>query len=362
MSDQTFDLGSIREQIDALDASIQELVTQRARLALQVAEAKRRSGETSNFYRPEREAQVLDLAVGRNEGPLADETIIRLFREIMSACLALQEPLKIAFLGPEGTFSQEAAIKHFGHALQTLAMGSIDQVFREVEAGSAHYGVVPIENSTEGSVNFTLDMFVRSPVRICGEVELRVHHNLLANESAYAGIERVYSHPQSLAQCREWLDANLPHAERIPVSSNAEGARMAAAESGGAAIAGQIAAEIHGISVLAETIEDEPDNTTRFAIIGTQDVGPTGDDKTSLLLSVDNEPGALYGMLAPFSEHDISMTRVESRPSRRGNWDYVFFVDVLGHADDPGVRDALMAVRSKASLFRVLGSYPATRT
>ena len=356
------DLEAIRKRIDDLDAEIQRLFTQRASLALHVAEVKRSQGETGNFYRPEREAEVLDLAKGRNVGPLSDEAVARLFREMMSACLALQEPLKIAFLGPRGTFSQEAATKHFGHAMTMAPLDSIAEVFREVEAGSAHYGVVPVENSTEGSVNYTLDMLTRSPLLICGEVELRVHQNLLSRETSFVNIQTVFGHQQSLAQCREWLDANLPHARRVPAGSNAEAARLAAREAGVAALASKVAAEIYALNVLSAHVEDEPNNTTRFAVMGRQEVRATGDDRTSLLLSVDNRPGALFGMLEPFAKHGVSMSRVESRPSRQGNWDYVFFVDIEGHPDNGHVRDALEEVRAGASLFRILGAYPRTRT
>lgn len=363
MSNETLDLNAIRQRIDRLDAELQTLFSERARLALQVAASKRAQGETSNFYRPEREAEVLDLAKRRNaDGPLPDEAMIRLFREMMSACLALQEPLKIAFLGPEGTFSQEAAVKHFGHAMTTIPLDSIAEAFREVEAGTAHYGVVPVENSTEGSVNYTLDMFLRSPLRICGEVELRVHQNLLSNAATLADIHTVYGHPQSLAQCREWLDANLRHARRAPISSNAEGARRAARESGTAALASEIAAGIYGLTALSSRIEDEPGNATRFAVIGQQEIPATGYDRTSLLLSLDNRPGALFGLLEPFAQHGVSMSRVESRPSRQRQWDYVFFVDIEGHEHDPEVRRALDEVRARASLFRVLGAYPRART
>lgn len=362
MTKAASDLAAIRQRIDRLDEEIQARFTERARLALQVAQSKRAQGETSNFYRPEREAEVLDRAKERNEGPLPDAAVVRLFREIMSACLALQEPLRIAFLGPRGTFTQEAAIQHFGHAMVTAPLDSIAEVFREVEAGAAQYGVVPLENSTEGSVNYTLDMLMRSPLRICGEVELRVHQNLLSKASAFADIHTVFGHQQSLAQCREWVDANLAHARRVPVSSNAEGARRAVDEPGTAALASEITAEIYGLAILSSRVEDEPDNATRFAVIGRQEIVATGDDRTSLLLSARDRPGALFDLLEPFAEYAVSMTRLESRPSHQGAWDYVFFVDIEGHPDDAGVRRALDEVRARASLFRILGAYPRTRT
>ncbi|HYQ90922.1 MAG TPA: prephenate dehydratase [Candidatus Competibacteraceae bacterium] len=349
---------SIRLRIDTLDVQIQELIAARARCAQEVAAVKRTLGDSSNFYRPEREAQVLRQVIGRNRGPLSDEVIARLFREIMSACLALEEPLTIAFLGPEGTFTQAAALKHFGSGVRTTSLRAIDEVFREVEAGSADYGVVPVENSTEGVVNHTLDMFLQSPLKICGEVQLRIHHHLIGFIDDIRAIQRVYSHQQSFAQCREWLDLNLPQAQRVAVSSNAEAARLARAEPGCAAIAGQCAADIYQLSVMVANIEDDPNNTTRFLIIGTRPVPPSGEDKTALLISSPNRPGALASLLEPIARHGLSMTRIESRPSRRGMWDYVFFIDLEGHAEDAAVAQALEELRQRASLCKLLGSYP----
>ena len=357
MSD-TLTLQSLRERIDALDAQIQELLNERARCAQQVAQAKIAQGEQSDFYRPEREAEVLRRVRERNRGPLDDAEVTRLFREIMSACLALEKPLLIGYLGPEGTFTQAAALKHFGHAVQTRAQPAIDVVFREVEAGDCNYGVVPIENSTEGVVNHTLDMFLRSPLNICGEVSLRIELHLLSRETDVSAVQRVYAHQQALAQSREWLDANLPRAERIAVSSNGEAARRVGQEVGAAAVAGEAAAALYGLTPLASRIEDEPGNTTRFLVIGRQAVGRSGQDKTSLLVSVKNAPGALYRMLEPMARHGLSMTRIESRPSRRGIWDYVFFVDIEGHVEDEKVAAALQELEQHASLFKVLGSYP----
>lgn len=351
-------LKGIREEIDALDIKLQELINARARCAQEVARIKQESGEDTAYYRPEREAQVLRAVQERNKGPLSNEEIARLFREIMSACLALEQTMHIAFLGPEGTFTQEAALKHFGHSVDTMPLGAIDEVFREVESGTAQYGVVPVENSTEGVVNHTLDMFMNTPLNICGEVELRIHHHLIAATRDLASIRTVYSHQQSLAQCREWLDASLPHVERIAVSSNAEGARLAATDNSAAAIASDTAAELYGLHILKSNIEDEPDNTTRFLIIGKQKVEPSGADKTSMLISADNRPGALYRLLSPLVKHKISMTRIESRPSRRGMWDYVFFVDIEGHCNDENVSAAIRELETEASMLKVLGSYP----
>jgi chorismate mutase/prephenate dehydratase len=356
-------LGQIRARIDAVDAQLHALINERARLAQQVGVSKHAAGHLVDFYRPEREAQVLRLALERNRrerGPLRDEEILRLFREIMSACLAQQEPLKVGFLGPEGTFTQQAVYKQFGHSVRALPLASIEEVFHEVESGSADFGVVPIENSSEGTVNHTLDMFLNSPLSIAGEVELRVHHNLMARSGSLADVQRICAHPQALAQCRAWLDEHLPGVERVPVSSNAEGARRARDEAGSAAVAALAAAEVYGLTVLYPEIEDRPDNTTRFLLISRKSAPPSGEDRTTLLLSTAHtgEAGTLFRLLEPFATHGISMTRLESRPSRRRKWDYVFFVDVEGHAEQEPLRSALAELKARASLFRVLGSYP----
>lgn len=353
-------LAEVRGRIDAVDVEIQRLINERARLAQLVGISKTEGGRTVDFYRPEREAQVLRAARERNSGPLRDEEVLRLFREIMSACLAQQEPLKVAFLGPEGTFTQTAVFNQFGHSVRALPLASIDEVFHEVEAANADFGVVPIENSTEGTINHTLDRFLTSPLKICGEVELRIRHHLMGAMSALERIERVCSHPQSLAQCRGWLEEHLPEVEQVPVSSNAEGARRARDEKGSAAIAGETAAEIYGLKVLAAEIEDRADNTTRFLVLGRKLFAPSGADRTTLLVSVGHTdaPGALYRLLEPLARHRVSLTRIESRPSHRRKWDYVFFIDFEGHAEEPHVKRALSALKRRASLFRVLGSYP----
>ncbi|MCB1924537.1 MAG: prephenate dehydratase [Gammaproteobacteria bacterium] len=357
MNDQDH-LAEIRERIDAIDEQIQDLLNARARAAQDVARIKMDSDPNAVFYRPEREAQVLRQVKMRNTGPLGGEAVARLFREIMSECLALELPLSVAFLGPEGTFTQAAALKHFGHAVKTVSMAAISDVFQEVESGSCHYGVVPVENSSEGVVSHTLDMFLNSPLQICGEVTLRIHQNLLGRDPDLSLLKVVFSHQQSLAQCRGWLDRHLPTVERVPVGSNAEAAKRAYDHPGAAAIAGTTAAELYGLQVLAPNIEDDPGNTTRFLVVGRQSVPPSGDDKTSLLLSTRNESGGLYRLLAPLAEHGISMTRIESRPSRRGNWDYVFFVDINGHRDDERLVPALNALRQQAGMYKELGSYP----
>jgi chorismate mutase / prephenate dehydratase len=355
------DVSAIRERIDGIDEQIHTLLNERARIAQQVGVSKaQQSLSTADFYRPEREAQVLRAAIERNRGPLRNEEIVRLFREIMSACLAQQEPLKVAFLGPEGTFSQQAALKHFGHSVRALPLAAISEIFEEVQAGHADFGVAPIENSTEGTVNNTLDMFLTSPLKICGEVELRIHQHLMGAMHGLEKIVRVCSHQQSLAQCRHWLDEHLPGVERAPASSNAEAARRARDEDGTAAIAGSAAAEVYGLNIIVPDIEDAPDNTTRFLVIGRKLFNASGQDKTTLLVSAGDtqSPGALHRLLEPLARNGISMTRIESRPSRRRKWDYVFFIDVVGHADEAPLRHALEDLKKHTSLFRVLGSYP----
>jgi len=353
-------LEAVRARIDAVDEQIQRLINERAKLAQLVGISKSRDGHTVDFYRPEREAQVLRRARERNRGPLRDEEVVRLFREIMSACLAQQEPLKVAYLGPEATFSQTAVLTHFGHSVRALPLGSIDEVFHEVESAAADFGVVPIENSTEGTVNHTLDRFSSSPLKICGEVELRIHHYLMGNMNALGRIVRVCSHPQSLAQCRGWLQEHMPTIELVPASSNGEAARRARDERGTAAIAGETAAEVYSLKILAAEIEDRADNTTRFLVLGRKILAASGQDRTTLLVSIadTDAPGALHRLLEPLARHRVSMTRIESRPSHRRKWDYIFFIDIEGHAEEPHVARALAALKRRASLFRVLGSYP----
>jgi len=354
------ELKALRLEIDRLDTDILALISQRAQCAMRVAAVKLQADPSGAvFYRPEREAQVLSQVMARNPGPLGNEDMGRLFREIMSACLALEKPLEVAYLGPEGTFTQQAAKKHFGQWVITKPMPAIDEVFREVEAGAVQYGVVPIENSTEGVVNHTLDTFISSNLKICGEVELRIHHHLMAGPNTRLDkISRVYSHQQSLAQCRKWLDAHMPLAERIAVSSNAEAAKRVKGEWNSAAIAGELASELYDLEIIETKIEDSPDNSTRFLIIGNQNVGVSGGDKTSLVVSMRNEPGALYHLLKPFNDFGIDMTRLESRPSLSGNWTYVFFIDFVGHISDAKVIETLEVLKKTAVEVKVLGSYP----
>ena len=356
------ELKALRLRIDSLDERIQELISERARCAQEVARVKMKTlaeGEKPVFYRPEREAQVLKRVMERNGGPVRDEDMARLFREIMSCCLALEEPLHVAYLGPEGTFSQAAALKHFGKAVVTRPMAAIDEVFREVAAGASQFGVVPVENSTEGAVNHTLDSFLEHNLSICGEVELRIHHHLLIGENTKAdSITRIYSHAQSLAQCRKWLDSYYPSVERVAVASNAEAARRVKGEWNSAAIAGDMAASLYGLTPVQQKIEDRPDNSTRFLIIGNQDVPPSGDDKTSIIVSMQNKPGALHELLLPFHANNIDLSRIETRPSRSGKWTYVFFIDFVGHQADPLIRDVLERLSASAVALKILGSYP----
>ena len=348
------DLSKLRSDIDALDETLLANLNTRASLARRVGSLK-----LGQAYRPEREAEVLRRIQQLNDGPLPDEVVARLFREIMSACLALERPVTVAYLGPPGTFSERAAIKHFGEGGVTAPCASIDDVYRSVESGAADFGIVPVENSTEGAVGRTLDLMPQTPLKICGEALLRIHHHLMAtNASQFADVQRVFSHGQSLAQCHEWLNTNLPHAERVAVASNAEAARRAALEPHSAAVAGEMAATHYKLTILASNIEDEPNNTTRFLVLGDYEPKATGKDKTSLVLSAANRAGAVYEMLTPFALRGVSMSRFESRPSKVAVWEYLFFVDIDGHQADANVAAALTEVRKIAGYVKVLGSYP----
>lgn len=350
MSDELLNL---RNDIDRLDEEILARLAERARNAQRIGVIKQ-----GNLYRPEREAQVLRRLADANPGPLPDVAVQRIFREIMSACLALEKPLKVAYLGPAGTFSESASRKHFGSAPNFVPMAAIDDVFRAVEAGNADYGVVPVENSTEGAVGGTLDLLLANPVRICGEVKLRIHQHLLSRADGIGAAKRLYSHAQSLAQCHEWLNRNLANLPRVPVASNAEAARLAAEDAESCAIAGEAAAELYDLKVLAANIEDDPNNTTRFLVIGRHDSEVSGRDKTSLVFSAPNRPGAMHTLLEPLARHGVDMTKLQSRPARGGLWEYVFYVDFLGHQHDPEVAAALAELNEKAAFVKVLGSYP----
>jgi len=351
-------LAEIRKRIDEIDISIQQLVSERASCAAQVAKVKQQQGETGHFYRPEREAQVLRAVMKRNTGPLSDESIAGIFREIMAACLAHEKPLKVAFLGPEGTYTHAAAIKHFGRLIEPQPVDSFEEVFRIVEADGANFGVVPVENSSAGVINHTLDLFMKSPLQISGEVALRIRHNLLSKAASLDKIERVYAHQQSISQCNRWLDKYLPNAERIAMTSNSQAVLHVKDTESAASIGGLMAAELYDVPVLVADIEDEPDNTTRFVVIGHHKSPPSGNDRTSLLVFVHNKPGSLFDLLKPLAERNISMSNIESRPSRRGVWDYVFFIDIDGHREDALVKEAIAEIEKTSAMVTILGSYP----
>jgi chorismate mutase/prephenate dehydratase len=348
------DIDKLRREIDGVDDELLQLLNRRAGLASRIGALKQ-----GPAYRPERETQILRRVAETNPGPLAAERVAGVFREVISACRGLEEAIRVTYLGPEGTFSEQAVRQHFGRAIEALPVPSVDEAFRRCEAGAVQFTVVPVENSTEGVVGRTLDLLLTTPLRICAEIELRVQQNLLS-KAALKDVRRVYSHAQSLAQCNGWLAQHLPGAERIPVASNAEAAQRAAGEAGTAAIAGEAAGERYGLSVLARAIEDSPNNTTRFLVLGELDPSPTGKDRTSLVMSAENKPGAVHALLTPLAQHKVSMTRIESRParSRSALWEYMFFIDVEGHQKDAPLAKALAELRAKAPFLKVLGSYP----
>ena len=358
MTEPKTPLSDMRERIDSIDRQIQQLISERANRAQEVARVKGEGLSAIDYYRPEREAHVLRMVVDRNHGPLSDTEMVRLFREIMSSCLAQEDPLKIGFLGPEGTFSEQAVRKHFGHAAFGLPLGSIEEVFQEVAAGHADFGVVPVENSGQGMIQVTLDMFLTSEATICGEVELRVHQCLHSRLGKLDAVRRVYGHAQSLQQCKTWLRINLPGVESVAVGSNAEAARMARHDDDAAAIAGETAGKIYGLKTVANGIEDRADNTTRFLVIGRSLFPPSGNDRTSLLITVNDKPGALCDVLSPFNAHGVSLNRIESRPAHTGKWQYAFFIDVSGHIHEEPLQAAVKDIGASAATVRVLGSYP----
>ncbi|SFK95563.1 chorismate mutase [Nitrosomonas aestuarii] len=355
----TEQLKQLRDEIDKIDGEILKLVNKRAEYAQQIGIIKK----SDTIYRPEREAQILSRVRQDNPGPLEDTRIAQLFTEIMSVCRALEKSMTVAFLGPQGTFSEEAAIKRFGNAITTLPCDSIDAVFRSVESDNAGYGVVPVENSTEGAVGRTLDLLLQTSLTVCGEIQLPVHQSLMASQPDLTKIDKIFSHPQSFAQCHHWLQTNLSGISStayINTSSNADAARLAARDEHAAAIASKRAADLYGLAICAENIEDDSKNTTRFLVLGTQEVEPSGKDKTSLVMSAGNYAGAIHKLLTPFSEHNVSMSRLESRPSRTSLWQYVFFVDIEGHQKDKNISRALEELTKKATFLKILGSYPAT--
>ncbi len=347
-------LKAMRDQIDAIDERLVDLLNERARLAQRVGGLK----HDGPAYRPEREMQVLSRVHALGSGPLAPDALTRIYTEIMSACRALEAPIAVAYLGPPGTFSEEAVVKHFGGSVQGLPCGSIDETFHSVESGAAAYGVVPVENSTEGAVGRTNDLLFLKPATICGEVMLPVHQCLMNRSGRADGIGKIYSHSQSLAQCRGWLNSHYQKAERVAVVSNAEAARLASLDDNAAAVAGRLAAQRYELRIVAENIEDEQPNITRFMVIGKQSVGRTGRDRTSLVMATKNRPGAVHELLVPLARNQVSMTRFESRPARSGLWEYLFFADVEGHAQDENVARALTEMRERATFVKILGSYP----
>jgi len=349
------DLARLRGQIDATDERLLRLLNQRAALARDVGKLK----QSNRIYRPEREAQILRRILAKNAGPLSKGALFRVYSEIISACRALEQPLAVSYLGPAGTFSEMAVLKAFGSDVRAQPCASIDEVFRQAETGSVNYGVVPVENSSEGAIDRTHDLLLSTPLRICAETVLRVRQNLMSKSGSLKKIARVYSHPQSLAQCNQWLNRKLPDADRVPVASNAEAARLAAQEAGAAAIAGDIAVARHGLKLVARNIEDDPNNTTRFLVLGDHDAAPSGKDQTSIVMSAPNRPGAVHALLTPIARHGVSMSRLESRPARTGRWEYMFYVDVQGHRQDPKVAKALAELEKLAPFLKILGSYPA---
>jgi chorismate mutase/prephenate dehydratase len=352
-------IGKLRKRIDAIDDEVAALVEQRAALAKEIGTLK----EGAPAYRPERESEILR-RVASSAKNLPAERKTAIFREIISACRGLEEAIRVAYLGPQGTFSEQAVRKHFGRAVEALAEGSVDEAFRRAESGMAQFAVVPVENSTEGAVGRTLDLLLQTPLKICGEIELRVQQNLLSKSKNKSSIRKIYSHSQSLAQCNGWLNQHLPGVPRIAVVSNAEAARRASKEKGAAAVAGEAAGERYGLRALARAIEDAPDNTTRFLVLGAIEAAPTGRDRTSLVMSAENKPGAVHALLTPLAANGVSMSRIESRPSRARSslWEYVFFIDLEGHQRDARVSSAIDSLRAKAPFFKVLGSYPAAVT
>lgn len=353
-------LAELRVQIDAIDRELLALLNQRAKVAEKVGEVKRLEG--SPFFRPDRVAKVIERIQKANKGPLKDAHVAAVWREIMSACLALEAPVRVAFLGPAGTFSEQAALQFFGESIEQVPCNTVDEVFRATASGSAGYGVVAVENSTEGVVSRSLDLFLTSPLHIVGEVSLMVRHNLLRLSNAMEGIEAVYAHPQALAQCQGWLTAHLPHAARHAASSNADGARLASTNPAWAGIASERAGGQFGLHCVAHGIQDEAFNRTRFAVVclpQTLAAPPaSGKDCISLVVSVNNRAGAVHDLLVPLKNHGVSMTRFESRPARSGQWEYYFYIDLQGHPSQPHVTAALSELQQLCAFYKVLGVYP----
>lgn len=356
-SAQSDPLDPLRKRIDELDAKLVTLLNERAKVVVEVGHAKRNGSTATPIYAPDRERQVLEKVRGANQGPLPDATIEAIWREMMSGSFALERPLRVGYFGAPGSNTHLAARRKFGASIEYDSLAAIPDVFEEVARGHIDLGVVPIENSTEGAVGDTLDSFLDSTVSVCAEVLVGIHHNLLSNDSIDT-IERVYSHPQALAQCRRWLAAQLPRAEQITAASTSRAAEFAAGNPGTAAIASTLAGEIYGLKTQFANIEDNPHNTTRFFVIGKQASKPSGDDKTSLMFTTEHRSGALTSVLDVFRDHGLNMTHIDKRPSQRVNWEYYFFVDIIGHHDDAAVRDAIEAAKKHCLQLTILGSFP----
>ncbi|NLC36700.1 MAG: prephenate dehydratase [Alcaligenaceae bacterium] len=351
-------LQPLRQRIDAIDEQLLALLNERARAAQEVGDIKKEFDVDGPVLKPEREASIIRALQARNPGPFTPEAVDAVWTQIISTCRGLESVLNVAYLGPQGSFSEQAAFEHFGHAIESVRCDSFDEVFRAVEAGQADVGVVPVENSTEGAVNRTLDLLLNSPLRIIGERSIKIHHNLMSQSGSMEGVTRIVAHPQALAQCRGWLMRNYPSMALDAAPSNSEAARMASQDATIAAIAGEYAAHAWDLQVVSSGIQDDPQNRTRFLAVGKIETLPTGDDQTSIILAVPNRAGAVYTMLAPLAGNGVSMTRFESRPARTGQWEYYFYVDMLGHRNDPKVGKALSELKQEVAFFKELGSYP----
>ncbi len=355
-SDPIERLAALRTRIDAVDGEIVRLLHARAELAGAVGEVKRETD--APVYRPEREAQIVDRLMRETGGPMPGPSLAAIYREVISACRSIERRLRVGYLGPEGTFSEQAVRLHFGAGVEPVPLPSFDEIFRATEAGAVDFGVVPVENTTEGAVNRSLDLLLATPLRISGEVSVPVRHCLMTRSGTLEGVRRVVAHPQALAQCIGWLDRNLAGLERAPVSSNGEGARLAGEDPTVAAIAGAPAAERYGLRIVADGIQDDPTNRTRFVVVGTYECPPSGRDQTSMILSVPDRAGAVHALIEPLARHGVSMKRFESRPARQGHWEYYFYIDIIGHKDDPQVAPALVELRRNAAFFKIVGAYP----
>jgi len=347
-------IDKLRKNIDEIDKRLLGLISNRGMYAKEIGLLK----DDGIVYKPEREAQVISKLIKENKGPLSNDSVTNIYKSIISNCRALEKKLTISFLGPSGTFSEEATIKHFGENVKSIPTNSIDEVFNNVQSSKVHYGVVPIENSTEGGISRTLDLLLMKDLKICGEITLPIHHCLISKSKDLKKIKSIYAHGQSLAQCHDWVANNLPNAEKITVLSNAEGAKIASKEKHSAAIASERAASIFKLNILQSHIEDEPNNTTRFLILSDQEIAPSGNDKTSIVVTTKNKPGAIVDLIQPFASRRVSLTKLESRPSKIGMWEYVFFIDVEGHKNNPKVKLSLADLEKKSSFMKFLGSYP----